>query len=207
MLMYDSKQKKNQIETISSKWGLLIFSASIINRFEPIILAYEYKSKIIFMEDFTKIKDFIWRIAITKFYQKDTVQHYIDMIESKIPDVEDENWITLSGLFQNATIALAYTLDILLTNEYVNALCVSEHIYECVYNYVDFRENAKDYSVDFTSDPVVQQELSRQQRDLQELAEFDYEHCDEHTWHEFVERFRKRSEGEPALSTLSNFIP
>ena len=206
MLKHDLKTIKDQIMQIPSKWGWLIFAASISQRFLHVISEYEKHAHLGYWDRLLQMNRVIWDAILMKSFDKKTFQEYIDWIEPIIPDERDEFWIDITPLFDDSICMMAYNLDTFLSDDSINPSWVSGRGFNCCYYYVELRENAKDYSVDFTSDPIVQQELFRQQRDLQELAEFDYENCDEETWHKFVEKFRVRSENEPALPDLSDFV-
>jgi len=203
---FDRKSIKEQIEKIPSHYGWLIFAASTTQRFLHVISEYEKQTHLGYWIRIFEIDQKMWKMIFYQSFDKNIFQEHISWIESIIPDDNDDSWTELTPLFDDSICMMAYTIDISLSIDSNNPFWVAERAFNCCYNYVEIREAAKDYSVDFTLDSVVQQELSRQQRDLRELTEFDYEHCDEQTWYKFVERFLKRSKSEPALSTLSDFI-
>ena len=203
MLKHDLKTIKEQVMQIPSKWGWLILAASTSQRFLNVISEYEKQAHLGYWNRTQQMNREIWNAILAKSFDEKYFQDHIAWIYPIIPGDQDEFWIDITPLFDDSICTMIYTFYTFVSDDSSNPSWVSECAFNCCYYYVELREDAKDYSVDFTSDPVVQQELLRQQRDLQELTEFDYENCDEEAWHKLVEHFRVRSENEPALPDLS----
>lgn len=96
-----------------------------------------------------------------------------ELIEDLVPG-EDDSWVDESAYAQNATAAVAYAIGALLTGSVSDAVAASYQPYEAldyrVTNRDDVDINAADAERSIVSDPLIQQELRRQRRDLETLS-------------------------------------
>lgn len=97
-----------------------------------------------------------------------------NVAEELVPH-EDDNWVDECAWAQHAAAAVAYAVRCRLTNDPQEAAWAARQVYEALDLWVTTRDdadmNATGGSAQIAADPLIQDELGRQERDIQALRE------------------------------------
>jgi uncharacterized protein YjaG (DUF416 family) len=136
----------------------------------------------------------LWRDIHGEEMTMDEIERAVDRVVQLVPS-EADGWDEESQPYaEDAAAALAYVLRARLTGDPQEAAWAARRVYEAVDHFVVSTLPAAQREAERTvlGHPVVQAELSRQQRDLDELsvlASYPTEHAQ-------INRLRRRSEQE-----------
>jgi uncharacterized protein YjaG (DUF416 family) len=190
MLRYDEAATVLELGRVSIKLRV-VFAASCAERLFP---AYE---------DFCKrsgrgdraglgaILQQVWQHVIGEEMSVDQMDLALSRCLALIPDEDDEPWIHEQAYADDAASAIAYALQTLKVGEPQESAWAARRAYEAAGYFVTHRLGIESNS-QVQAHPIVQSELSRQRRDLDELLEARQES------RELVVRFRDRARAEAA---------
>ena len=101
------------------------------------------------------------------------LEQLITRCEALVPDEEDDTWIEESAYAQNAAAAVAYALRCRAKGNAQEAGWAARQVYEAIDQYVIRREgidvNAREAEDGLRGHRLIQAELERQKRDLEDL--------------------------------------
>lgn len=172
----------------------VVFAAACAERLKP---AYEEFSKQTGRGDPAKlaaILNRLWEDLEGNEMSSPQLQQSIDTCMALIPQEDDGPWVSTQAAAEDAAAALAYALRCRQSGEAQEAAWAACRAYEAVDHFVinrediDVNEAGSERAV--LSHPIVQAELSRQRRDLNELRTGSTA--------DVVERIRSRARSEAA---------
>lgn len=173
MLHFDEKELSRQIERLS-KEHRIAFAAACAQRLIP---SYERFSKKTGKGNYPLLVNTIedlWKDLTNGQAVEKDIDERISTCMGLIPGEDDEPWISEQACAEDAASALAYALRCLRTGEPQEAAWAARRAYECLDHYVINSEkidtNVSGAEVRVLSHPLIQTELSRQQRDLNQLV-------------------------------------
>lgn len=173
MLHFDEKELSRQIERLS-KEHRVAFAAACAQRLIP---SYERFSKKTGKGNYPSLVNTIedlWKSLTNGQAVEKDIDERISTCMDLIPGEDDEPWITEQACAEDAASALAYALRCLRTGESQEAAWAARRAYECLDHYVINSEkidtNVSGAEVQVLSHPLIQTELGRQQRDLNQLV-------------------------------------
>lgn len=121
-------------------------------------------------EELAQILERIWRRIGGDQKVEPELQVDLERCMALIPKEDDGPWVDEQALAEDAASAVAYALRTLATGEAQEAAWAARRAYEALDYYVINRVGFRDDQI-VLAHPVVQAELMRQQRDLDELLE------------------------------------
>jgi uncharacterized protein YjaG (DUF416 family) len=172
----------------------VVFAAACAERLKP---AYEKFSKETGRGNPAKLAAILsqlWEDLEGNELSPSQLQEGIESCMELIPQEDDGPWIPAQAVAEDAAAALAYALRCRQSGEAQEAAWSARRAYEAVDHFVISREgidvNRAESERVVLSDPIVQSELSRQRRDLNELRTASTA--------DVVERIRSRARSEAA---------
>lgn len=121
------------------------------------------------------IVDRTWRDIEADRLNRDELEHALDLCMEIMPKEDEGTWDEVQAYAEDACAAVAYALRARLSNDPREAALAARRVYEAIDYFVTSSCKAiPDSSVSDTtmlSHPLVQAELARQQRDLQDLTD------------------------------------
>jgi hypothetical protein len=147
----------------------------------------------------------VWEFALgtqlTKSYYEDQSEQLVSLI---MPDTDD-SWIPLCAYADNALASAAFALRTVANPTAQEALWAARRVYDSLDYYVNQRNPSLDWNASgveewIESNPMIQEELERQERDITELKavkEFNST---------IIQQFRHRAECEQVLPDLSDCV-
>lgn len=116
---------------------------------------------------------FLWETLLGRETSKDELQNHIDSRMTLIPGDDDVPWVKGQAYAENSASAVVFALRTLHSGESQEAAWAAQNAYEASDYYVthelNFEYGSAEAEQRIRSHPVVQIELQRQQRDLQDL--------------------------------------
>lgn len=114
--------------------------------------------------------DAVWGHLIER--EELVIADHLDVVDSLTPS-ESEEWSVVTGLAENAAVAVSYAIDAALGCSAQDAAWAARQLYEAADLWVRTRDDV-DFNVSgaeatVLADPIVQSELRRQARDLDQL--------------------------------------
>jgi uncharacterized protein YjaG (DUF416 family) len=130
-----------------------------------------------------------------------TAEGYQGRLDAVTPG-ESDDWSVEFGLAENAAAAVGYAVDAAIEGDPRNAAWAARHAYEAADLWVRTRDDV-DFNVQgaeerVLADPLIQAELRRQQRDLDELT-----NGEDRPPGEVAARLKKRAELEASVFLAS----
>jgi hypothetical protein len=171
MFTYDEKLLRLELDQLSCQ-ACIAFVASCAQR-----LAHTYHR--LAASDahrdaakFDSAMDYVWACVLTGSNEHTTADVLEDVM-SLLVDEDSSGWTPATGYAEDAVSSLAYSLRYMLYHDAQEAIWAARLVYEAVDGYVierdDIELNSQDAELRILQNPVVQAELERQARDLNEL--------------------------------------
>lgn len=151
-------------------WERLAFSAACSERLVPFYVCYmgKYPQK----NCYILALDYIWSCLVIRRYDEHTSRRFLMECEANIPN-EDEAWGVNCPYADDAAAAIVYCLRFMLSEDQQEAVWSAKRTYEVADNFVishlDFKAETDQSEQEILSNPIIQNELARQLRDLCEL--------------------------------------
>jgi len=142
------------------------------------------------------ILDRVWAALLGAEMSAEQIRGEIDRCMPLIPEEDDEPWVDEQAYADDAASAVAYTLRALETGKTQEAAWAARRAYEAVDHHVTHRL-AVEGDEHVLAHPVVQGELARQRRDLDELVDGTAVATD------LIARLRDRARAEASIVFVS----
>ncbi len=127
-----------------------------------------------------------------------TAERLLADIMALIPDQDALGWTPLTAYGEDALSALAYCVSCLKTGDAQDAVWAARRVYEALDSFVTNRDNVAPSEpgaeTRILGDPMIQAELKRQARDLDDLGRLG-----DTLSARFLDDLRQRSAREPAM--------
>jgi uncharacterized protein YjaG (DUF416 family) len=134
----------------------------------------------------------LWDDLLGRLMSDQEINNRLEVVMSLVPREDDGKWVPEQAAAEDAAAALAYALRCRGNGASKEAAWAARRVYEAIDHYVINREttlldgNRNEERI--LSHPLVQQELSRQRRDIDELTQHKIS----------IEQLRERSSREAA---------
>ncbi len=156
-------------------WGRLAFAAACAERIFPFYLRYRNLKNLDIdfgMDPYISALDYIWICVGEMDFEEHKARQLLMVCEDVLPN-EDEAWGTGCPYADDATAAVLYCLRFMLSGDQQEAIWAANRAYEVADNFVVNRTDhniiSRANELEILHHPIIQNELSRQLRDLQEL--------------------------------------
>lgn len=159
----------------SGLWSRLAFAAACAERLLPFYVCYT-KQRGFDPDPYFTALDFAWSCVGAMNCDEFEARHLSMECERTLPN-EDDAWKAGCPYAGDATAAILYCLRFILSGDQQDAIWAAKRTYEVADNFVmthtDYDIDSPDDELKILHHPVVQNELSRQLRDLRELLGAD----------------------------------
>lgn len=171
-LRFSRAQLSSKLEQLPLPLGL-IFAASCAERLLPAYITFSELAEQGEPETLTSILARLWRDIRGERMTESEIQASIDTCMELIPSDDDESLDVEPAYAENASAALAYALTSLQKCDSREAMWSAEQVYEALDHFVVNRDNVNLNALGaegrIIGDPLIQAELARQLRDIDEL--------------------------------------
>ena len=195
MFRYDEDSCFRQLEHLPRAL-CAVFAAACAERLFPAYVLFEKQSGRGNSKDLSVILERLWSDLQGNSMTSRDMDASIEKCMSLIPREDEGPWIEQQAAAEDAGAALAYALRCRKTGESQEAAWAARCCYETLDHFIVNRDdidiNDAGATEAVTADPLVQAELARQQRDLDDLL------MDEGR-EDVVVRFRSRAVAEASL--------
>jgi uncharacterized protein YjaG (DUF416 family) len=151
----------------------VIFAATVAERLLPAYVNFAHKSGRGDPEMLTEILERLWQDIQGAQMDADELQQNIDLAIELIPREDDTPWMPDQSWADDAVAAVTYALRSRQNGKSQESAWAARRAYEALDHFVVSREDIDPNIVGaeerVLSNPLVQDELMRQQRDLREL--------------------------------------
>lgn len=172
MLRYSEPELVRNIERLSNR-ARVSFATACAQRMFPAYVDYGVKTRKGDPGLVAKILARLWRDIIEERISEAEVHHNITQCMELIARDDEQPWVIQTAAAQNAVSAVAYALRCQKTYQAQEAGWAARMAYEALDDYVISQEeidtNEPGAEAKLLSHPLIQAELARQQRDLDEL--------------------------------------
>ena len=148
------------------------FAAACATRLLPVFEEYAGQHAPHDSQLLRRALDLVWGSVIEDAWQQNDVEKALESVEKVVPE-EADNWTLLHAYAEDAVAATQFSLSALVSNDPQESAWAARRAYSIVDQaatselVVDFRK--ADAECRILSHPLVQQELTRQMRDLHDL--------------------------------------
>ena len=172
LLRFSRTKLRSKLDQLSLPLAL-VFAASCAERLLPAYITFSDLSEQGEPEALTGILARLRREIVGDPMTKSEVQANIDICTELIPSDDDESLDVETAYAENASAALAYALTSLKKGNSQEAMWSAEQAYEALDHFVVNRDNVNLNALgaegQILADPLIQAELARQLRDVDEL--------------------------------------
>lgn len=192
----DVVQETAQLPT--GPWGRLAFAASCAERLLPFYICYAKRQDVDSTPYFTAL-DYIWNCLDAMKWDENEARRLSLECERTLPN-EDDTSKAGCPYAGDAAAAILYCLRFMLSGDQQETIYAARRTYEVADNFVMTRPA---YNIDSPDDelkilhhPIVQNELSRQLRDLRELQLVN---SDLSAWQRLCNELRRRAKTDAVV--------
>ncbi len=196
LFTFDEQLLVTQLGELS--WDLrLLFAVSCAERLFPAYIRYQQVAKRGDAGTLRTILDGLWDDLLRGDFSRSVAQD-LDKCMALIPQEESRAWCTEEPWAEDAAACIAYSLRARQTGDPQEVAWAARRVYEAVDDYVlnatgqEFQLPAEEKRV--LAHPVIQKELERQRRDLDELLT-----CNHTSRGLDVTRYRRRAVEERCI--------
>lgn len=202
MLTFDENKLRERLLKLSPK-ARAVFAACCATRLRPAYAVFCERSKSGDLAVLESALAFVWsNVDQLGNIDTPTLDQQLKHVMVLIPRDDDESWTELHKFAEDSLASTAYALRIYLRGNAdeaaKEAAWAARRVFEAISSYVvDARSvdvSRKGFAELVDREPMMQNELTRQGRDLEELGK--PETLERSDW---IARFRVRAEAEPAL--------
>jgi uncharacterized protein YjaG (DUF416 family) len=190
MLRYDEAAAVLELARLSPE-RRVVYAATCSERLLPLYEGYCRRSGRGNSVAIAEILQRLWQHLLGDEMGVSDIDAALSRCMALIPDEDVEPWIDEQAFADDAVSATAYALETLKSGEPQESAWAGRRAFEAAGYHVSHRLGVESYS-DVVAHPVVQRELSRQRRDLDELLAARQEPP------ELVVRLRDRARTEAA---------
>lgn len=194
ILKFNDKALKTELDRIAVPLRVA-FAAAVAERLLPAYVTYSRKTGRGDPHLLTEILERLWRDIDGIKMTPEELQRNIDLSTELIPQEDEEPWIPDQAWAEDAAAAVLFALSARQNGKSQESVWAARRAYDALDHFVTTQEDI-DYSdvgaeERIISNPLVQAEFLRQQRDLRELVAVDRH--DEST---LVQKIRQRAKAE-----------
>jgi uncharacterized protein YjaG (DUF416 family) len=194
ILRLDEKSLKTELNRIAVPLRV-VFAAAVAERLLPAYVTFSHKTGRGNPHLLTEILERLWRDIDGIKMGPEELQQNIDLSMELIPQDDEEPWIPDQAWAEDAAVAVVFALSCRQTGASQEAAWAARRAWDALDDFVTSQE-ANDPSTDvpeeqIISNPLIQAEFMRQQRDLRELVAAGRQ--DQST---LVQKIRQRAKAE-----------
>ncbi|MCG3128344.1 MAG: hypothetical protein CHACPFDD_03228 [Phycisphaerae bacterium] len=172
MRQFCEQSLKAQLETMPPG-SRIAFAASCAQRLRQVYQSFVSQSAVNDRADvFDRGLACVWQNAIDS-QGAELIDLTLSEVMALIPDEDAPGWTPLTAYAANALSALAYSLRCVQSGDAQEAAWAARHVYEALDHFVASRDDGLvdglRADADTLDDPLIQRELERQARDIDEL--------------------------------------
>jgi uncharacterized protein YjaG (DUF416 family) len=196
ILRFNDGSLKRELDRISVKLRV-VFAATIAERLLPAYVSFSHKTGRGNAHLLAQILDRLWRDLDGIEMNPEELQQNIDLAMELIPREDEGPWIPDQAWAEDAATAVAYALRSRQNGKSQESVWAARHAYDALDHFVTTKEDIDPSTAGaeerIISNPLVQQEFMRQQRDLGELVAVKRQ--DESA---LIQKIRERAKAESA---------
>ena len=194
ILRYNEELLKKELNRIAVPLRV-VFAAAVAERLLPAYVTFSHKTGRGNPHLLTQILERLWRDIDGIKMSPEELQQNIDLSTELIPQEDEIPWVPDEAWAEDAAVAVVYALSCRQSGKSQDSAWAARRAWDALYDFVTTQE-ANDPSTDvpeeqINSNPLIQAEFMRQQRDLRELVAVDRQ--DEST---LVQKIRQRAKAE-----------
>jgi uncharacterized protein YjaG (DUF416 family) len=193
ILSYNEELLKTELDRIAVPLRV-VFAAAAAERLLPAYVSFSHRAGRGNPYLLTEILERLWRDIQGIKMDPEELQQNIDLSMKLIPEEDDIPWILGQEWAEDAVVAVVYALRCRQSGKSQESAWAARRAYEALDHFVINNEDIDPSIVGeegLLSNPLIQDELMRQQRDLRELVAVDRQ--DEST---LVQKIRQRAKAE-----------
>jgi uncharacterized protein YjaG (DUF416 family) len=170
-MKYDEPHLKRLLDELPKK-PRIVFAAQCAERLAPAYPPFAERNGRD-PNELALLLERLWQDLDGAEMSRDAVQAHCDLTLALVPD-DDDPWFGLAFYASDAAAAVAYAFSVRLTGDSQDAAWAARRAYEAldyfVVTHAAIDRNVPGAEARILSDPRIQQELTRQRRDLDELG-------------------------------------
>lgn len=194
ILRFDEGSLKTELDRIAVPLRVA-FAAAVAERLLPAYVSFSHKTERGDPHLLTEILERLWRDIDGIKMDTEELQQSIDLSMELIPQEDESPWIADQAWAEDAAAAVVFALSCRQNGASQEAAWAARRAYDALDNFVmtqeDIDPSTPGAEERIISNPLIQAEFMRQQRDLRELAAVDRQ--DEAT---LVQKIRQRAKAE-----------
>jgi uncharacterized protein YjaG (DUF416 family) len=187
---------KRELDRVAVKLHV-VFAAAVAERLLPAYATFSHKTGRGNPHLLTEILDRLWRDIDGAKMVPEELQQNIDLSMELIPQEDEEPWIPDQAWAEDAAAAVVFALCTRQNGKSQDAVWAARRAYDALDHFITTKEDIDPSTAGaeerILSNPLIQQEFMRQQRDLRELAAVKRQ--DESA---LVQKIRQRAKAEAA---------
>jgi uncharacterized protein YjaG (DUF416 family) len=152
----------------------VVFAATIAERLLPAYVSFSHKTARGDPHLLTEILERLWRDIDGVKMSPEELQQSIDLSMELIPQEDEIPWILDQAWAEDAAVAVVYALCTRQNGKSQDAMWAARRAYDALDHFVTNQEDIDPITAGaeerILSNPLIQTEFIRQQRDLRELA-------------------------------------
>jgi uncharacterized protein YjaG (DUF416 family) len=194
ILRFNEESLKTELDRIAVPLRV-VFAAAVAERLLPAYVSFSHKTRRGNPHLLTEILERLWRDIDGIKMGPEELQQNIDLSMELIPQEDEIPWIPDQAWAEDAAAAVVYALRTRQNGKSQESAWAATRAYDALDHFVTTQEDidpsspgAEERTI---SNPLIQAEFMRQQRDLRELVAVDRE--DEST---LVQKIRQRAKAE-----------
>ncbi|HLH72677.1 MAG TPA: DUF416 family protein [Chloroflexota bacterium] len=194
ILRFNEESLKSELSRIAAPLRV-VFAAAVAERLLPAYVTFSHKTGRGNPDLLTQILERLWGDIDGIEMSPEQLQQNIDLSMELIPKEDEIPWIPDQAWAEDAAVAVVYALHTRQNGKSQDAAWAARRAYDALDHFVTTQEDidpsAAGAEEQIISNPLIQAEFMRQQRDLRELAAVDRQ--DEPT---LVQKIRQRAKAE-----------
>lgn len=151
--IYDERRIKDELASWT-RTRRVAFSCAVAER---LMATYEWFTTVADQGDESALRsalDLAWSVAASEPASLSDIKSARETAESLVPDDQDDNWMILSPLAQNAAASVAYALRASLVDDPQEAVWAARQLHEAADYLVQLVAPEQTYESDFSSSPM-----------------------------------------------------
>jgi len=173
ILRFNDESLKKELDRIAVPLRV-VFAAAVAERLLPAYVSFSQKTGRGNPHLLTEILDRLWRDIDGIKMSPEELQQNIDLSMELIPQEDEKPWIPDQAWAEDAAVAVVYSLCTRQNGKSQDAVWAARRAYDALDHFVTTQEDIDPSTVGaeerILSNPLIQQEFMRQQRDLRELV-------------------------------------
>jgi uncharacterized protein YjaG (DUF416 family) len=194
ILRFNEESLKTELNRIAVPLRV-VFAAAVAERLLPAYVSFSHKTGRGNPHLLIEILERLWRDIDGMKMDPEELQQNIDLSMELVPKEDEKPWIPDQAWAEDAAVAVVYALCTRQNGKSQNSAWAARRAYDALDDFVTTQEDIDPSTAGaeerIISNPLIQAEFMRQQRDLRELVAVDRQ--DEST---LAQKIRQRAKAE-----------